>query len=345
MRQFLRLLTSISTIFIIQASLNVSADEFTRQAMRRQALRDMGFDYDPQLQYRIEVQRRRSELLQQYHPNVYEAEQDYARDLLMGDEVNLRSNYHRNKSDIFLREGQGSLTFSNGDKYVGEFHNGKKEGHGVYTFSNGGKYEGEFKNDLFEGQGVLVYEDGDSYIGRFEAGNYDGHGIYTFLTPLGERQSVPLNDGTTDNLRDTARILERFENRSRIADVKSKMPELIKLAEQGNAEAQEKLGEIYWLGRGVPRDYAKAFEWYKKASEQGRSDSEWWLGNMYYKGQGVAKNISKAVEWYKKAQKHGSREAKSSLSQIASIGECENSGTPIQIPGAKGSIILNNGCK
>ena len=42
-------------------------------------------------------------------------------------------------------------------------------------------------------------------------------------------------------------------------------PDLQKAADQGDAEAQEKLGEIYDAGRtNVPQDHAKAMAWYKK---------------------------------------------------------------------------------
>ena len=40
--------------------------------------------------------------------------------------------------------GQGTLTWFNGDKYVGEFMDGKKNGQGTYTFYYGRKYVGEF---------------------------------------------------------------------------------------------------------------------------------------------------------------------------------------------------------
>ena len=35
-----------------------------------------------------------------------------------------------------VREGQGTLTWSNGDKYVGTFKNGLRHGHGTFMSSN-----------------------------------------------------------------------------------------------------------------------------------------------------------------------------------------------------------------
>ena len=47
-----------------------------------------------------------------------------------------------------------TLTFNNGDKYIGEYLNNKKEGYGILFYNNGNKYEGEFKNDLKNGHGI-----------------------------------------------------------------------------------------------------------------------------------------------------------------------------------------------
>ena len=55
--------------------------------------------------------------------------------------------------------GQGTLTWFNGDKYVGEFMDGKKNGQGTYTFYYGRKYVGEFK-DGKRWKGIMYYKDG-----------------------------------------------------------------------------------------------------------------------------------------------------------------------------------------
>ncbi len=40
------------------------------------------------------------------------------------------------------------------------------------------------------------------------------------------------------------------------------------LAKQGNAIAQNNLGVMNDIGKGVPQDYAEAMKWYRKAAEQ-----------------------------------------------------------------------------
>ena len=46
--------------------------------------------------------------------------------------------------------GQGTLTFSNGDTYTGEFKNGAFNGKGTYQAKDGWVYEGDFKQGLFQ---------------------------------------------------------------------------------------------------------------------------------------------------------------------------------------------------
>ena len=50
---------------------------------------------------------------------------------------------------------------------------------------------------------------------------------------------------------------------------KVELEELLRLAtEEGNAEAQTQLGEIYYFGKGVPRDYKEAVKWWRLAAGQ-----------------------------------------------------------------------------
>jgi len=61
--------------------------------------------------------------------------------------------------------GQGTLTFSSGEKYVGELKDDKANGQGTYTWPDGRKYVGEFKDDKFNGQGTFTFPNGRIVIG------------------------------------------------------------------------------------------------------------------------------------------------------------------------------------
>ena len=77
-------------------------------------------------------------------------------------------------------------------------------------------------------------------------------------------------------------------------DYATALQEFKKAAEQGLAEAQHHLGQIYRLGDGVKEDNLQALKWYALAAEQGNSAAQTDLGYMYVKGHGVAANYSKA---------------------------------------------------
>ena len=56
--------------------------------------------------------------------------------------------------------GQGSRTYPNGDKYSGEFWDGKRHGQGTMTYADGRTYTGEFKDNKRHGQGTMTWADG-----------------------------------------------------------------------------------------------------------------------------------------------------------------------------------------
>ena len=41
-----------------------------------------------------------------------------------------------------MKNGRGTIWYTNGDKYVGDFIEGAKKGFGVYYFNNDDRYEG-----------------------------------------------------------------------------------------------------------------------------------------------------------------------------------------------------------
>lgn len=67
----------------------------------------------------------------------------------------------------------GAETYASGDKYVGEFKDGKRNGEGTFTFASGYKYVGEYKDDKPNGQGVAYWADGAvASSGNWSNGNF-----------------------------------------------------------------------------------------------------------------------------------------------------------------------------
>ncbi len=68
------------------------------------------------------------------------------------------------------QNGQGTMTFYNGDKYVGEWKDGNKHGQGTYTWNDGENYAGVWKDGLKNGYGVFTFNDGSSEVGYWARG-------------------------------------------------------------------------------------------------------------------------------------------------------------------------------
>jgi hypothetical protein len=63
---------------------------------------------------------------------------------------------------------KGVRSYSNGDKYEGEFTNREFNGKGTYTFANGDKYVGEFVDGKFTGRGTFTCRNGKQFTGNLE---------------------------------------------------------------------------------------------------------------------------------------------------------------------------------
>lgn len=70
------------------------------------------------------------------------------------------------------------------------------------------------------------------------------------------------------------------------------------LAEQGNAQAQIKLGWMYERGQGVPQNDQEAVKWYRKAAQLGYAEAQSSLGAMYFEGKGVPQDNVRAYIWF-----------------------------------------------
>ena len=75
----------------------------------------------------------------------------------------------------------------------------------------------------------------------------------------------------------------------------------LKAAEQGDAEAQFQAGRLYQTRDDGWQNYDKALKWYSAAAQQGHAKAQNNIGNLYTDGQGVPRNAVEAMKWYHKA--------------------------------------------
>ena len=81
-----------------------------------------------------------------------------------------------NKS-LRVRHGNGTMKYSNGCKYTGEWIKDLKDGTGEYVWPDGRKYKGQFKVGNMHGQGEMTWPDGRKYVGEYNVDMIHGHGI------------------------------------------------------------------------------------------------------------------------------------------------------------------------
>jgi TPR repeat protein len=92
-------------------------------------------------------------------------------------------------------------------------------------------------------------------------------------------------------------------------------------AAQGHAGAQFCLASQLAAGEGVARDYTEAAKWYGLAASQGDVSAQFRMGELLNEGRGVAQDHAAAATWFRKAAEHGDAGAQFSLGLLASTGQ------------------------
>lgn len=78
----------------------------------------------------------------------------------------------------------------------------------------------------------------------------------------------------------------------------TKAKELLEVAAQnGDALAQRYLGDLYFGGRGVEKNYEEAFKLYNESVSKGYIESSLMVGYSYLNGLGIKKDINKAISF------------------------------------------------
>ena len=100
-------------------------------------------------------------------------------------------------NDDLIPHGRGVILYNNGDKYYGNFKNGKKDGIGVFFFKNGSKYFGYWDKNKMNGYGIYHYITGTIYEGYFKANKRNGAGI--LITKNGTKFRAIWKEGIIEN--------------------------------------------------------------------------------------------------------------------------------------------------
>jgi TPR repeat protein len=84
---------------------------------------------------------------------------------------------------------------------------------------------------------------------------------------------------------------------------------------------------LYEEGKGVERDYGKAFDRYMQAAARGHSAAQYSLGVLYEDGLGRERDLKRARHWYEKAAAGGDPDARAALEAYGGK-KADTPGTP-----------------
>ena len=96
--------------------------------------------------------------------------------------------------------------------------------------------------------------------------------------------------------------------------------------EPAAAASMTQIGEMYARGTGVPKDYAEAAKWFRKASLAGDANATNLLGVLYAHGRGVPNDYIEALALYRKAADAGDPGGMYNLANLCRNGSVEGKG-------------------
>lgn len=91
------------------------------------------------------------------------------------------------------------------------------------------------------------------------------------------------------------------------------LAELLRKANNKDAEAQYQLALRYQSGDGIPQDISEAFYWFQQSSERNQPQAMHQLAKMYLQGQGIEINTTEGIYWLTKLATQGNPEAQFEL--------------------------------
>ncbi len=173
------------------------------------------------------------------------------------------------------------------------------------------------------------YNEERNLVKRFEqlkeSGSYiEQHNLVEQLTQKGEayvqaninkmNDSAPIGFSNTNNQnKEESELQKKIEELTKLEKY-DEIYKLVKpLADKGDALGQANLGDLYYHGKVVKKDYKEAIKYYKLAADQGNTTGQFCLACMYREGEGVTKNVNEAIRYFKLAADQGDVDAQAEL--------------------------------
>ena len=97
---------------------------------------------------------------------------------------------------------------------------------------------------------------------------------------------------------------------------KKQLARTLRDAAQGDPNAQYEAALLYYHGKRVPKDWARAFEYFSAAAQTGNLQALNALGALYCAGHGTEKDITKAFACYEQSARQGNFEGMINLAVL-----------------------------
>jgi hypothetical protein len=136
---------------------------------------------------------------------------------------------------------------------------------------------------------------------------------------LGEHSSTPATQAKPLNSTQpavSAKVVPQPPPKKRVDDHHFTVQLYQESAENGEADAQYKLGLLYLTGNGALQDFAEAAKWLKQAAEQGYALAQYELGLIYRTGYGLAIDHVQSYVWLNLAAAAGIQEAVAARDEV-----------------------------
>lgn len=108
---------------------------------------------------------------------------------------------------------------------------------------------------------------------------------------------------------DMAELENKYREQVESQEFWQQFDELTFNAQTGDADAQNRLGEMYYFGDEIEQDFDQAAYWFKEAAKQRHADAMYNLGVCFIKGEGVERDDVTGLRFIKQAAKFGSKAA------------------------------------